>query len=358
MFYDIYTDLCAQKGVSESKAAESVGLNRSAVAKWKKGSVPGGQTMQRLATYFDVPIDLLLGCPPFDYWTAINQDRSGFLRSINADPGLLEWVWGIKMTNPDEAPTKYFIDFLSEAIEYARPIEDGRWSIGFRPKHEFLKNSNPAWIGQGNDPISGNVVDSVSRDVGTMSDPRHRGIMARNIRRLMDARGKTRDQICDDLGFCYTTFSDWVNGNAYPSIDKIEKLANYFGVPKTVLVEDYPFSPIYAIEAERTLIPFVASILKIPQDAVSIQNGVISVADGFENQLDIHWVDVSSIIRYLIEVNFPMYTHDKKESILLSRFHMLNEDGKNKLLERLEELNELPKYCINDTVPNTPPEGD
>lgn len=61
MFYDVYANLCTQKGVSESKAAESVGLNRSAVAKWKKGALPGGQTVQKLADYFDVTTDYLLG---------------------------------------------------------------------------------------------------------------------------------------------------------------------------------------------------------------------------------------------------------------------------------------------------------
>ena len=42
-----------------------------------------------------------------------------------------------------------------------------------------------------------------------------------------------------DLGLKYTTFTDWVKGNTYPRIDKIELLANYFGVPKSELVEKY-----------------------------------------------------------------------------------------------------------------------
>ena len=49
---------------------------------------------------------------------------------------------------------------------------------------------------------------------------------------------KTRNDICDDLGFKYTTFSDWVNGKKYPRIDKIEMMANYFGVEKSDLIED------------------------------------------------------------------------------------------------------------------------
>ena len=64
-------------------------------------------------------------------------------------------------------------------------------------------------------------------------------IMAKNIRRYMDSQGKSRNEICEDLGFAYTTFSDWINGNKYPRIDKIEMLANYFGISKSDLVEEH-----------------------------------------------------------------------------------------------------------------------
>lgn len=70
-----------------------------------------------------------------------------------------------------------------------------------------------------------------------MSDLGNRAIMAENIQRLMERMGKTRTQVCEDLGIKYTTFTDWVNGKTYPRIDKIELLAKYFGVSKSELVE-------------------------------------------------------------------------------------------------------------------------
>lgn len=72
-----------------------------------------------------------------------------------------------------------------------------------------------------------------------MSNLGNKAIMAENIQRLMDSRGIDRNKICADLGFKYTTFTDWVKGNTYPRIDKIELMANYFGVPKSELVEKY-----------------------------------------------------------------------------------------------------------------------
>lgn len=40
----------------------------------------------------------------------------------------------------------------------------------------------------------------------------------------------------DALGVKYTTFTDWVKGNSYPRIDKIELMENYFGISKADLV--------------------------------------------------------------------------------------------------------------------------
>lgn len=64
-------------------------------------------------------------------------------------------------------------------------------------------------------------------------------IMASNILRLMEENGKTRAQICNDLGFKYSTFSEWVQGVKYPRIDKIEQMAIYFGVLKSDLIEEH-----------------------------------------------------------------------------------------------------------------------
>lgn len=71
-----------------------------------------------------------------------------------------------------------------------------------------------------------------------MSGAGNKEVMSKNIRMLMERFGKDRKQVCADLGFKYTTFTDWVNGNKYPRIDSIEKMAKYFGVLKSDLIED------------------------------------------------------------------------------------------------------------------------
>lgn len=62
-------------------------------------------------------------------------------------------------------------------------------------------------------------------------------IMSQNIKYYMNKFGVDRNKLCDDLGFKYMTVSDWINAKTYPRIDKIEMLADYFGVSKADLVE-------------------------------------------------------------------------------------------------------------------------
>ena len=65
-------------------------------------------------------------------------------------------------------------------------------------------------------------------------------IMAKNIRRQMERKGISNQQLCDDLGFKYTTFMDWIKGVTYPRIGKIEAMADYFGILKSDLIEEKP----------------------------------------------------------------------------------------------------------------------
>lgn len=61
MFYDVYTKLCNQKGVSRSRAAADMGLSNSTVTKWKKtGATPSGETLAKIAAYFNVSVDDLI----------------------------------------------------------------------------------------------------------------------------------------------------------------------------------------------------------------------------------------------------------------------------------------------------------
>ena len=63
MVYDKFCDLCSQKGVSPSKAAMDAGFSKSLISKWKSKQeiVPSSEVLQKIADYFGVSVDYLLG---------------------------------------------------------------------------------------------------------------------------------------------------------------------------------------------------------------------------------------------------------------------------------------------------------
>lgn len=71
-----------------------------------------------------------------------------------------------------------------------------------------------------------------------MSSLGNKEIMANNIRFYLSQNNISQTEICQTLGFSMSTFSDWVHARTYPRIDKIELMANYFGIEKSDLVEE------------------------------------------------------------------------------------------------------------------------
>ena len=63
-------------------------------------------------------------------------------------------------------------------------------------------------------------------------------VFAKNLRYHMDRKGKTQKELAEIVGVSAPTMNDWIKAKKYPRIDKIEILANYFGVLKSDLIEE------------------------------------------------------------------------------------------------------------------------
>ncbi len=112
-------------------------------------------------------------------------------------------------------------------------------------------------------------------------------IMAQNIKYFLNLNNLNQTEFCKLLGLKMATLSDWLNAKTYPRIDKIELMANFFGVDKSVLVE------------KRSL----------------------------QDRLD---------------------TTDLREVKLINHFRKLNDLGKNKAIDNIQDLTQIDKYTIHD----------
>lgn len=91
-----------------------------------------------------------------------------------------------------------------------------------------------------------------------MSDLGNKKIFSQNLQKYMIKYNIDRNEICKALDFKYSTFADWYNGKKYPRIDKIEKLASYFGILKSDLIEDK--SDNLNVNSKSIRIPVLGSI--------------------------------------------------------------------------------------------------
>ena len=62
--------------------------------------------------------------------------------------------------------------------------------------------------------------------------------IAKNLSYYTKRSGKTQKELAAIVGVAPSTFNDWIKGKKYPRIDKIETLANLFGILKSDLIED------------------------------------------------------------------------------------------------------------------------
>lgn len=63
-------------------------------------------------------------------------------------------------------------------------------------------------------------------------------IFSRNLNRYLRLSGKSQKEVANAVGISTATFCDWTRGRVYPRMDKVQRLAEYFGVRMSDLVED------------------------------------------------------------------------------------------------------------------------
>lgn len=77
-----------------------------------------------------------------------------------------------------------------------------------------------------------------SKGVILLSNIGNKETMSKNLKYYIEKSGKDRKTLAEIWGFPYSTVTDWINGNKYPRIDRIEVMADYFGILKSDLIEE------------------------------------------------------------------------------------------------------------------------
>lgn len=105
-------------------------------------------------------------------------------------------------------------------------------------------------------------------------------IFARNLKTYITNSGKDRKAIARALNIPYSTLTDWVNANKYPRIDNLEKIAVYFGVSKSDLIEDFEQK-----QKDNDALADIIVKLRMNKDLMEVVNKVVSLDNAQINSL-------------------------------------------------------------------------
>ncbi len=75
-----------------------------------------------------------------------------------------------------------------------------------------------------------------------MTDEEQKAVFAKNLNKYLRLSNKSQKEVADSIGVLTSTFNTWCQGVALPRMGKVQKLADYFGIGKSDLIDDKPFS--------------------------------------------------------------------------------------------------------------------
>ena len=108
----------------------------------------------------------------------------------------------------------------------------------------------------------------------------NKDILAKNLRNYINMSGKDRKEIARALSIPYSTLTDWVNANKYPRIDNIEKMAAYFGVSKSDLIEDFKQK-----QKDNDVMADIIVKIRMNKDLMEVVDKVVSLDNAQINSL-------------------------------------------------------------------------
>lgn len=140
--YDCIKVLCDEKGISIAALCQEIGIGRSTMTELKSGRTKSlsSDTTAKIAAYFDVPTDFLLGNGAFFCWEEINANRKAFIEYTEIPEAKLWLLWGITLDNIDTFSVHDFIQFINATVKNITLTTDGDFDVelkeGFQAQKE------------------------------------------------------------------------------------------------------------------------------------------------------------------------------------------------------------------------------
>jgi transcriptional regulator with XRE-family HTH domain len=107
MFKEIFIRLCNEKGVAPTAACVEIGLSNATFSCWTETSIPRKATLMRIADYFGVSTDYLLGNVDMDLQHFAEKEKGP---TVTVDPKLLSLI--DSMSEEELADLERYAEFI------------------------------------------------------------------------------------------------------------------------------------------------------------------------------------------------------------------------------------------------------
>lgn len=107
MFKEIFIRLCNEKGVAPTAACVEIGLSNATFSCWTETSIPRKATLMRIADYFGVSVDYLLGNVQMDLQHFAEKEKEP---TVTVDPKLLSLI--DSMSEEELADLERYAEFI------------------------------------------------------------------------------------------------------------------------------------------------------------------------------------------------------------------------------------------------------
>lgn len=107
MFWKRFVALCNDKGISPNGVCSELGLSNATATKWKNGSAPRATTVRKIADYFGVSVDYLLGNVQMDLQHFAEKEKEP---TVTVDPKLLSLI--DSMSEEELADLERYAEFI------------------------------------------------------------------------------------------------------------------------------------------------------------------------------------------------------------------------------------------------------
>lgn len=105
-------------------------------------------------------------------------------------------------------------------------------------------------------------------------------VFARNLQYYMTKAGKNQKEMAQIVGVSAPTVNDWLKAKKYPRIDKIEVMANYFGILKSDLIEDKKEKPAGGGELSPKKKAFVNKVMQMSDAELERLDQILRIVEG------------------------------------------------------------------------------